>query len=48
MPRYVPKSSATGKTSNQEIIEELIIKKLKVETKCFEMKVKALKRKLEE
>ena len=48
MPRHVPKSSVTGKKSNQEIIEELTIKKLKVETEYFEMKVKALKRKLEE
>ena len=48
MPQHVPKSSVTGKKSNQEIIEELTIKKLKVETEYFEMKVKALKRKLEE
>ena len=48
MPQHVPKSFGTGKTSNQDIIEELTIKKLKVETEYFVMKVKALKRKLEE
>ena len=48
MPRHVPKFSVTGKTSNQESIEELTIKKLKLETEYFEMKVKALKLKFEE
>ena len=48
MPRHVHKSPITGKTSNQENIEELTITRLKVEIEYFEMKVKAQKRKLEE